>query len=102
MANRTDALQVLHKARQDVVLKISELNASHIKSEMRRAGLEIDLTRCREALEQGDTAEDFQASINSLEEEYQQVEKARDTIDSERDALNNRLLEIDQQMNSLD
>lgn len=102
MANSTDALEVLHKARQAVVLKLSDLNASHIKSETRRAGLEIDLTRCREALEQGNTTEDFHASISSLEEEYQALEKVRDTIDSERNALNNRLLELDQQMNSLD
>ncbi|MBX2885178.1 MAG: hypothetical protein KTR32_34795 [Granulosicoccus sp.] len=102
MANSTEALKVLHKARQAVVLKISELNASHIKSEMRRAGLEIDLTRCREALEQGNTAEDFNASISSLEEEFLALEKSRDTIDSERNALNERLQEIDQQMSNLD
>lgn len=102
MANSTDALEVLHKARQAVVLKLSELNASHIKSETRRAGLEIDLTRCREALEKGKTTEDFRSNINSLEKEYQALEKMRETIDSKRNVLNNRLLELDQQMSNLD
>jgi chromosome segregation ATPase len=102
MASNADALKVLHKARQTVVEKISELNAAHIRSEMRLAGLEFDLTRCREALERGDTSEDFQSSLNTLESEFQEVESTRKNIDLERDTLTNKLHQIDQQMYALD
>jgi len=94
----SDRYQTLQRARQGIVLKLTQLNARHISSQARLSGIELLVNRCREACERGDDSEDFIGEIAIHEREISEIEHVRKDIDEQRAALNEELLKLDEKI----
>jgi len=94
----SERYQTLQRARQDIILKLTQLNARHISSQGRLSGIELLVNRCREACKRGDDSEDFIGEIAIHEREISEIEHVRKGIDEQRDALNEELLKLDQEI----
>lgn len=73
--------------RMGMIERITELNSQYIRSEVQRGGLEVEITRCEEAIARGDGSEDFPALLKRLRREWAEIEQSRRDIDLERERL---------------
>ena len=80
-----------HIRQIQLVGRMTELNSRHLKSEGRRGGLEVEITRCEEAIARGDRSEDFRTVLDVLRKEWMEVERIRREIDRERERLSAEL-----------
>lgn len=87
--------QQLYSSRQDLIQQLTELNARDIRSQVQLAGTEMHLERCREAIEGTAQSEEVAAEMARYEREIGEIERARVSIYQERDALTEKLHEVD-------
>lgn len=100
MTIETESHRELQAARLGAVQKLTDLNAQHIRSQGRLAGIEIEIAHYHESLNSVDTTDEVRAEIERLNREYSELIKSRENIDRERDALDLELQTIDQQISS--
>ncbi|MDJ0894441.1 MAG: hypothetical protein QNJ92_04820 [Alphaproteobacteria bacterium] len=75
----------LHKL--EIIQRITDLNAEHLKSEGRRGGLQVQIAGCEEALMRGDAAAGVADELDALKRELDELDQTRREIDLERERL---------------
>jgi len=90
--------QQLQMEKMQLVQSLTELNAKHIQSQSRLSGIEIDAARCKLAIDQGDTSENFASELRLLDKEFEDIMQSRALIDNNRDTLEQKINELDSKL----
>ncbi|UEM19635.1 hypothetical protein JL100_021445 [Skermanella mucosa] len=93
-----DPFQILMAERYAIVAKLTELNSAQLTREGRRAGVEFELSRCRQDLAAAPTPE-LSARLAELEREHRDAIEQTKKIEAEREALILKLEEIVHRLN---